>query len=252
MATEDALRNRQLWDDRHSRWYGERGRQQWQADPHWGVWAVPETEIGILHDVAGKDLIDLGCGTAYIGAWASRAGARPVGLDNSAEQLATARELQQEFGIEFPLVHSSAEEIPLPDNSFDIAISEHGAIGWADPYLWIPEAARILRPGGKLIFVRNSTLLVLCVPDEGPAGQQLRRPQSTLHRLDDPSGGVNFHLPTSPMIRLLRQSGFIIDDIAELYVSPDAVSQWDYVDAQWASQWPSAEVWRATFSPTRA
>ena len=58
--------------------------------------------------------------------------------------------------LEFPLLHGNAEAVPYPDASFDFAISEYGACLWADPYRWIPEAARLLRPGGELIFLTNS------------------------------------------------------------------------------------------------
>ena len=56
--------------------------------------------------------------------------------------------------------------MPYPDASFDLAISEYGACLWADPSRWVPEAARILRPGGALIFLVNSALLMLCMPEE--------------------------------------------------------------------------------------
>ncbi len=244
---EHVRRNRQVWDDRHSEWFGARAREQWAAEPHWGVWAVPQTDLPVLpDDLAGKDLIELGCGTAYVSAWAARAGARPVGVDNSERQLATAKAMQQEFGCEFPLIHGNAEEVDLPSASFDVAVSEHGAIGWCDPYRWIPEAARLLRPGGELIFVRNSTLLTLCVPGEGPAGHTLLRPQFGLYRLEDePDGGVNFHLPHGPMVRLLRESGLVLEDLIEVQAPEDATTEYDYLDHEWARNWPSTEVWKA-------
>ncbi|MFZ0187414.1 MAG: class I SAM-dependent methyltransferase [Streptosporangiaceae bacterium] len=85
----------------------------------------------------------------HISAWLARRGARPVGLDNSAAQLATAARLQDRFGLRFPLIHASAEQIPLADAAFDLVISEYGASISCDPYAWIPEAARVLRPGGS-------------------------------------------------------------------------------------------------------
>jgi SAM-dependent methyltransferase len=114
-------RNRAIWDDRYSAWFGGRAAQQWAAEPHWGIWATPESDLHVLPELSGKEVIDLGCGTAYIGAWVMRAGGRAVGIDNSAEQLATAEALQREFGLVFPLLHGNAEKVPLPDNSFDVA-----------------------------------------------------------------------------------------------------------------------------------
>lgn len=101
-----------------------------------------------------------------VSAWLTRLGARAVGLDPRWKQLASARRFQQEFSEEFALVGAIAEAVPFPDASFDLVISEYGAAIWSDPHLWVPEAARVLRPGGELIMLGNSSLLVLCVDDE--------------------------------------------------------------------------------------
>src|SRR5205823_762056 len=151
-----------------------------------GVFGVPEAEVGVLGDVAGLDTVELGCGTAYISAWLKMRGARPVGVDPTPAQLATARRLQVETGIEFPLVEAYAERVPLPDASFDLAVSEYGASLWAVPERWIAEAARLLRPGGRLVFLVNSTIVILCSPDEGVAEERLLRPQTGLYRLEWP------------------------------------------------------------------
>jgi SAM-dependent methyltransferase len=138
-------RNRQAWDE----WavdFVDNGERSWRlqtGEEKWGVWDIAEAEVGLLPaDLAGKDAIELGCGTAYLSAWLARRGARPVGIDNSEKQLATARRLQAEHGLDFPLLHGNAEAVPYPDTSFDLAISEYGASIWADPYRWIPEASR--------------------------------------------------------------------------------------------------------------
>src|SRR6266403_420335 len=164
---EHVRRNRALWDA-WARKYVVSGEANWARDnPTWGIWGIPEAQVGMLpKDLAGKDAIELGCGTAYVSAWLARRGTRVVGIDTSAAQLATARRLQREHGLALTLIHGNAEQVPYPDASFDLAISEYGACLWADPYRWIPEAARILRPGGVLIFLVNSALLTLCVPEE--------------------------------------------------------------------------------------
>lgn len=109
----------------------------------------PESQARVLPDgIDGMRAIELGCGTAYVSAWLAGAGAHPVGIDLSEKQLATARAMQAEFGIDFPLILGNAEKVPYEDNTFDLAISEFGASLWCDPYQWIPEAARLLVPGG--------------------------------------------------------------------------------------------------------
>jgi ubiquinone/menaquinone biosynthesis C-methylase UbiE len=95
---------------------------------------VPDSALHVLPDnVAGQDVIELGCGTAYIAAWLARRGARVVGIDNSAAQLATARRLQREHGLVLTLIRGNAEQVPYPNASFDLAISEYGACLWAGP-----------------------------------------------------------------------------------------------------------------------
>src|SRR5262245_50212199 len=193
---EHVRRNRALWDEWAPKWAagGERG---WaETTPSWGIWSIPEQQVGMLpDDLAGKDVIELGCGTAYVSAWLARRGARVVGIDNSAAQLATARRLQREHGLDFPLLHGSAEAVPYPDASFDLAISEYGACLWADPQRWVPEAARLLRPGGRLVFLTNSLLMALCTPDENgvAATDRLRRPAAGLFRVEWPNDpGIEF------------------------------------------------------------
>ena len=242
-------RNRAAWD----RWaaeYAGPGLRLWAAaEPTWGIWNISEARAGVLPVyLEGRDSIELGCGTGYVSARLARRGARTVGLDNSAAQLATARQLQDRFGLRFPLIHASAEQAPLADGRFDLAISEYGASIWCDPYAWIPEAARLLRPGGQLIFLVNSALLMLAVPDDDdqPATDRLQRPYFGRHRFEWPDDeSVEFHLGHGDMIRLLRGSGLEVEDLLELRPEPDAATRYPFVTLEWARQWPCEEVWKA-------
>lgn len=247
---EHVRRNRTQWDE----WaadYVANGEQSWRLQPGeetWGVWGIPESEVGMLpDDVDGLDVVELGCGTAYVSAWLARRGARPVGIDNSELQLETARRLQAEHGLEFPLIHGNAEAVPYPDASFDLAISEYGASIWADPYRWIPEASRLLRPGGRLVFLVNGTLLMLAMPDaEEPATERMLRPYFGLHRLEwSDDNSVNFALGYGDWIRLLRSNGFEVEDLVELRPAEGATTSFRYVTLEWARKWPSEEVWKA-------
>jgi SAM-dependent methyltransferase len=228
------------------------GEANWAAsEPSWGIWSVPESELHLLPEsVAGRDAIELGCGTAYVSAWLARRGARVTGIDNSPAQLETARRLQREQGLEFPLLLGNAEQVPLPDASFDLAISEYGASIWADPYRWVPEAARLLRPGGELIFLVNGTLQMLTIPDleaDGPAGDRLLRPYFGMHRFEWPDEtGVEFHLGYGDWIRLLRASGFEVTDLLEVRPGPDATTTYgNLATLEWSRSWPCEEVWKA-------
>jgi SAM-dependent methyltransferase len=216
----------------------------------WGIWAIDESELNVLGDVNGLDVVELGCGTAYFSAWLAKLGARPVGVDITPAQLETARRTMAETGIEFPLVEADAAETGLPDASFDLVVSEYGASIWVDPYRWIPEAARLLRPGGRLAFLRNSTLVILCSTDDVPAKEYLAHPQFGMKRFEFPEGGVEFHLPHGEWIDLLRANGFAIERLIELQAPADAETHdhYSYVTAEWAKQWPCEEIWVATKS----
>jgi SAM-dependent methyltransferase len=247
---DHVARNRAAWDN----WatdYVAAGERAWAAsEPRWGIFGIPESVARVLPEhLDGLDAIELGCGTGYVSAWLARRGARPVGIDNSARQLETARRLQREHGIEFPLIHGNAEAVPSPDASFDLAISEYGACLWADPYRWVAEAARLVRPGGRLIFLTNSLLTYLCVPGtdaEGRATDRLRRPQFGMYRMEwpeDPS--VDFHLAHGEWIRLLRANAFEIEELTELRPEESAQTSYPWMSLEWARQWPCEEVWKA-------
>jgi SAM-dependent methyltransferase len=246
---EHVARNRSYWNAVAPEWV-ESGRRDWAAKaPAWGNFRVPESQLHVLPgDLEGKDAIELGCGTGYVSSWLARRGARPVGIDNSEAQLAPARALQEEFGIEFPLIHGNAEEVPLADASFDLAISEYGASIWCDPHRWIPEASRLLRPGGRLIFLVNSVLSILCGFDDEtiPAGDRLLRPQFGMHRVEwEGEESIEFHLPPGKMIELLRGNGFEIEELIEVQPPPDAETRHTHISLEWARRWPCEEVWKA-------
>jgi SAM-dependent methyltransferase len=246
-VSDSIERNVGYWTEQAAT-YAESGRRSWATDEFtWGEFHVPEDEVGVLPDVTGADVVEIGCGTAYISAWLARRGARRVvGLDPTPGQLATAATLGAEIGPRIPLVRAAGEAVPLRSGTFDLAISEYGAAIWADPYAWIPEAHRLLREGGELVFLGNALLWVLCAPDEeAPAGTTLVRDQRGLHRVeytDDP--GVEFHLPHGEMLRLLRATGFEVLDLVELH-APDGATDRQYTTAAWGRRWPVEEIWRA-------
>ncbi|HEV2461193.1 MAG TPA: class I SAM-dependent methyltransferase, partial [Ktedonobacterales bacterium] len=184
----------------------------------WGLWRLPEADLHILGEVAGRDVLELGCGAARWSIALAQAGARPVGLDISSHQLALARRQMDNGGVAFPLIEASAESVPLPDASFDIVFCDWGAMTFCDPYRTVPEAARLLRPGGLLAFATATPLACICL--DGPADawrEQVLRPYFDLHRIEGEDGEdtVEFQLPYGAWIRLFRQQGFVVEDLVE-------------------------------------
>jgi ubiquinone/menaquinone biosynthesis C-methylase UbiE len=236
------------WTQKNADYTDGAAERAWaQEEIAWGVWSTPEAELGVLGDVDGLDVVELGCGTAYFSAWLARRGARMTAVDPTPAQLATARRLQQQTGLEFPLIEAAGEDVPLPDASFDLVLSEYGASIWADPFRWIPEAARLTRAGGRLVFLRNSTLQLLCMELDGVV-DRLVRAQRGLNRVEwEDTGEVEFQLPHGELIDLLHASGFALERMLELYAAPDAQTHYhyNYVTADWAQKWPAEEIWVA-------
>lgn len=243
--------NRNHWDSHAGEWVAA-GERAWSSTvPFWGCWHLPERELRMLpEDMSGLDAIELGCGTGYVSSWMARRGARVVAIDVSARQLETARRLSREHGIPLKLLQGNAETVPCPDASFDFAISEYGAAIWCDPHLWIPEAHRLLRPGGRLVFLGSTPLAALCTPDSGDVcDTRLHRDYFDLHRMDwtqaeiDP-GGVEFNLPISGWFALFRRTGFEVLDYQELRAPASASGVRFTVSGEWARRWPSEQVWQ--------
>ncbi len=249
-TTQSIASNVAQWTH-HNRKYGDASAEAtWNAENiTWGQFGVADGSIGSpLGDVEGKDVLELGCGVAYFSAWLAKRGARPVGVDPTPAQLETARRVQEATGIEFPLIEAAAEQVPLPDASFDIVLSEYGASLWADPQQWIPEAARLLRPGGRLVFLTNSVLVYLCSPDVGNVSETLQRSQFGMYRISWPDGpGTEYNLAHGDWVRLLRKHGFEIEDLIEPQVPPTAKTHeyYAFISAEWARKWPAEEIWVA-------
>jgi SAM-dependent methyltransferase len=245
----DLTTNRALWTIVNSAFTDEDSSRAWSAaDVTWGLFAVPERDVGALGNVGGLDVLELGCGTAYFSAWLARRGARTVGVDPTRAQLSTAARCQRRHGPAFPLLEADAQNVPLRDASFDLVVSEYGASVWCDPDRWVAEAARLLRPGGRLVFLTNSVLVTLCVPEEeGVAQERLVRAQRGLNRVRWPGGGTEFHPSHGEWIRVLSASGFVVEALHELYAPTDSTGHayYDIATAEWATRWPVEDLWTA-------
>lgn len=247
MSSADAARNRVVWDAASDE-YQERHREFIrQPEPRWGMWQLPESELGILGDVAGKDVLEYGCGAAHWSILLVRAGARPVGLDNSGRQLQYAAAALAEAGVDFPLVHASAGEAPFDDGSFDIVFCDHGATTFADPYVTVPEVARLLRPGGLFAFSHSTPLSLLCYrAEDDTMATELQRDLFGLRRIEWPGDEpVEFNLPTGEWIDLFRRSGFVVEDLREVQPPAGATSTYRSADeTEWARRWPMEQIWK--------
>ena len=240
----DAASNRRHWDAIADTYQAEHAGQLDTAEPVWGVWNIPERDLRVLGDVRDRDVLELGCGAARWSILLAGLGARPVGLDNSARQLEHAERAMARSGTRFPLVHASAENVPLPDSSFDVVFCDHGAATFSEPQLVVPEAYRLLRPGGVFAFNMTSPLADVCWSDEDQRIDScLHQTYYDMHRWEF-GDEVVFQLPYGGWIRLFRQAGFVVEDLIEPRPPEDAVTTYRDYPLQWARRWPVENIWK--------
>jgi SAM-dependent methyltransferase len=242
--SEHARKNRAHWDETADAYQARHRTQLENNRLAWGIWSIPEGEVCALGEVAGKDVLEFGCGAAQWSIGLALAGARCTGVDNSARQLEHARRAQAEAGVHFPLVHASAEAVPLPGASFDIVFCDHGAMSFADPDLTVPEAARLLRPGGRFAFSAHTPVQFICWDDAEQSVRERLHLNYFETRHEDDGEAVVFTRTYGDWVRLFRRNGLTILDLIELRPPEGAVSTYrDYVTYEWARKWPAEQIW---------
>jgi len=238
-------KNQNYWDRTSDDYQATHASQLNTHELAWGIWAIPEERLRVLGEVAGKDVLEFGCGAAQWSIFLAKRGARPVGLDFSQRQLEHARRLMADAAVTFPLVHASAEDVPLGDASFDIVFCDHGAMSFADPQRSVAQAARLLRPGGLFAFNMSTPLVELCWNDvDDRLETSLRRDYFSMQSSEDDDTMI-FQLPYGDWIRLFRRHDLVVEDLIELQPGPDVTTTYtEYIPLEWARRWPAENIWK--------
>jgi SAM-dependent methyltransferase len=247
--------NREFWDADADEYQAVHGGDLTARPLAWGAWRIPEAELGVLGDLAGLDVLELGCGAGQWSIALAARAARPVGLDQSLVQLKHAAANRDAASVTVPFVAASGEAAPFRDASFDVVFCDHGAMSFCDPRVTVPEVARLLRPGGLLAFCHATPLLYLTW-DERRERQDMKlyRSYFGLGRMDLGDGTIDFQLPHSAWFRLFREHGFSVEDFLELQPREDASTTYDdFAPHEWARRWPAEQIWkvRKRAIPTR-
>jgi ubiquinone/menaquinone biosynthesis C-methylase UbiE len=239
--------NRAFWDRDSDAYQEVHGAELAGAPLAWGAFRIPESELQVLGDVRGRDLLELGCGAAQWSAALSDSGARITGLDISRAQLAHARRA----AASLPLVLGNGESLPFAAASFDVVFCDHGALSFCEPAAILPECSRVLRPNGLLAFCGTHPLLYLTYSEDDK--RQTRRLHMEYRDLGrQPGATIDWVLAPGEWIRLLRANGFEIEDLVELVAPEGATTTYeDFAKPKWARRWPAEWIWKARRSAPR-
>jgi ubiquinone/menaquinone biosynthesis C-methylase UbiE len=120
---------------------------------HYGPWAPLENDLRLLGDVAGKRILDLGCGGGQCCIAFAKQGAIAVGLDLSDGQLQVARSLAHQEHLNVTFVQGTMDDLShFSSADWDIVFSTYAFQYLADVPACLAECQRVLRPGGMLVF----------------------------------------------------------------------------------------------------
>lgn len=220
-SAESERANRAWWDADADDYLAEHGADIGDADFVWCPEGLREADAGLLGDVRGARVLEVGCGSAPCSRWLAAQGALPVALDLSRGMLRHAAALGERTGIRVPLVQAGAEHLPFADAAFDVVCSAFGAVPFvAEPVQVMREVARVLRPGGRWVFAVNHPMRWMFPDDPGPAG--LTVGQSYFDRTPyaeiDAGGRVTYvehHRTLGDRVRDLVAAGLVLDDLIE-------------------------------------
>jgi SAM-dependent methyltransferase len=249
MPAEHVSKNRRFWDGWSDEYQSRHGELLTRTALAWGPWRVPEAELNVLGDVRGRDVLELGCGAAQWSIALAELGARSVGIDVSERQLGFARRAVSKAGVSIPLVHGSAEELPFSDEAFDVVFCDHGAMSFADPHRTVPEAARVLRPGGLLAFAHESPFRFVCWdPKTETTVRTLHGPYFEMVSYADETS-VGFQLPYGEWLELFHRSGLRVEDLLEPRPAEEATTTYEDWEPEWCHRWPGESIWRVRKGP---
>jgi SAM-dependent methyltransferase len=224
------------------------------ALPKYGPLAATENELNLIENLAGKRVLELGCGSghslAYL--WETKNASELWGLDFSEAQLRFTKELLSAKNIPATLLLSSMDEKQdgIPQDYFDLLLSIY-SLGWTpDLSCTLALVCSYLKPGGKFIFSWEHPVYQSLVY-ESTIGKYIFE-NSYLEEgpvLDPSWKGVEIvinHRKLSTYLNAIVQSGLVIEQMIERGPNVALAREQDFDPAKWYSV-PRAQLMPTTF-----
>lgn len=193
-------------------------------------------DLELLTDVEDEDVLELGCGGGQCTVALAKRGADVTGIDLSEEQLAHARALADEHGVDIDVRKGSVTDLEgFDDGCFDVAFN-----AWV--FQWVEDLAacfeethRVLRPGGRFVFSMPHPVYEVT---EG-SSHEVTESYFETGRLEITHDGMDvdqvlFRHTVSDVVNALVDAGFVVDRMLEPGTSdPD-----DYEPGPWGEYTP--------------
>jgi SAM-dependent methyltransferase len=235
-GAETMAANRRWWDADAEDYLAAHGEYLGSTDFVWCPEGLREADAGLLGELAGRRVLEVGCGSAPCARWLAAQGAQVVGLDLSAGMLRHAVHAARDSGISVPLVQADAARLPFADGSIDLACSAFGAVPFvADSAAVMREVARVLRSDGRWVFAVTHPLRWIFPDDPGAAGLTVaqsyfdRTPYVEVDRLGNPTY-VEHHRTLGDRVREIVAAGLVLEDLIEPEWPSDLHREW----GQWS------------------
>jgi SAM-dependent methyltransferase len=231
---------RSHWDADADRYQADHGSFLGDAGFLWCPEGLTEAQAGLLGDVRGRRILEVGCGAAQCSRWLTEQGAITVGIDISLRQLQHARRIDQQHGVRTPVLQADAGVLPFADDSFDIACSAFGAIPFvADSARVMTEIARVLRPGGRFAFSISHPVRWMFLDDPGERGLRVETSyfdrRAYVEQVDGRATYVEQHRTFGDRVREIVGAGLVLEDV---------------IEPEWTN--PTDEAWGGGWSRQRA
>ena len=249
-SAESVAANSAWWDADAADYHAEHGEFLGVTDFMWCPEGLREADAGLLGDVAGRQVLEVGCGSAPCARWLTERGARVVGLDLSATMLSYAGAANEATGLAFPLVRANAERLPFAGGSFDLACSAFGAVPFvADVRAVFAEVARVLRPGGEWVFAVTHPIRWIFPDDPGPDGLTVSGSyfDRTPYLEVDAEGRatyVEFHRTFGDYVRALAAADLVLLDVVEPEWPEGHTKEWGQWSPLRGALFPGTAIFR--------